>query len=131
MRCAALLLLALACGGPPGTVASDSQPGDLERSFALAPGAFAEANLELPAGGTVRATFDAGAVPVHWDVHSHPGDEVVIHDQGQATNGTLEFTPPEAGPFSLLWENRAAASTQLAVTLELPPGASVHSWHPE
>lgn len=130
MRCAALLLLALACGGPPVTVAADSQTGELERSLDLAPGAFAEANLELPAGATVRARFDAGSVPLHWDVHSHPGSEVVIHDQGQATSGTIEFTPAEAGPYSLLWENRAAASTTLSVTLELPPGASVHSWHP-
>jgi hypothetical protein len=132
MRRAALLLATLlsACGEPPATVSPDSQPADLARTFSLAPGAFAEANLSLPAGRTVRADFNAGQVPITWNVHSHPGDQVVIHDQGTATAGTIEFAAPAAGPFSRMWENGAAASTELSVALELPAGASIESWHP-
>lgn len=130
MRAALVVLALCACGGPPSSVATDSRIADLSRTFDLGPGDFAEANLVLPAGGTVRATFDAASVAVAWNVHSHPGDQVVMHDQGTAATRIIEFTAPAAGPFSLMWENTAGAATTLSVTLELPDGAEVDSWHP-
>jgi hypothetical protein len=107
-----------------------SSPAPITRHVAIAAGEFAEVNLVLPAGATVDVTFEAGA-PVAWNIHSHPAGEVVIHQEGTSDEGTIPFTAASAGGYSYLWENKGADPVELDVTVRLPDGAHIDSWHPE
>lgn len=78
----------------------------------------------------MQVEFDASA-PLAWNVHSHPGGEVVIHDEGTAAEATVPFTPPSAGTYSYRWENKGAAAVELTIRLRLPEQGHIHSWHPE
>jgi hypothetical protein len=55
---------------------------------------------------------------------------VKIHDQGRARDGAVRFRAPAAGVFSYLWKNEGTTPATLEVTAQLPPGVTVHSWHP-
>jgi hypothetical protein len=100
----------LACGAPTGT--------DLlgERTWPLAPGEFAEADVSLRAGETVRFELLAGG-RLRWNVHHHAGARVVVHQAGEGALGTVSFTAPADGVFSFQCEN--ASETPLAVTLRV------------
>ncbi len=119
-----------ACGAE-----GSEQPGAAlatERNFEVAPGKFAELNMTLSKGATVRVGFSSVARAVTWNVHSHAhGGGTHIHDEGSSKDGTIEFTAPDDGVFSVLWKNDAEAATPLNVAVELGEGASVHSWMPE
>jgi plastocyanin len=76
-------------------------------------GKFAEANLLLRAGDTITWDWSASQV-VHFNVHTHQAGgatELVAQD---AASNQGSFTAPQAGGYSLLWENGGGA----AVTLE-------------
>jgi hypothetical protein len=118
-----------ACGA-----ASSAPPttGANTRAIKIAPGTFAEANFTMTKGSTFSATFTDGSTDIAWDIHSHDhsgGTE--FHDQGAGGDGTVEFTAPADGVFSVLWKNGGSAPTTLNIALTLGKGASVHSWHPE
>ncbi|MGH1348848.1 MAG: hypothetical protein ACRBN8_45350 [Nannocystales bacterium] len=119
-----------ACGGevseqPTAALAT-------ERNFEVAVGKFAELNMTLRKGATVRVVFSSAGGAVTWNVHSHAhGGGTNIHDEGSSRDGTIEFTAPDDGVFSVLWKNDAEAATPLEVAVELGEGASVHSWMPE
>ena len=101
------------------------------RSFGLAPGKFAEANLQMKRGATVTATFAEGSADLTWDIHSHDhSGETKIHDHGVGGSGTVEFTAPEDGVFSILWKNGGATLSSLEVSISLGDGTSIHSWMP-
>jgi len=99
------------------------------RNFALGPGQFAEVNIDMPGDGALRAAFRANA-PVRWDVHSHPEGGVVIHQEGEGDEGAVEFRALAAGMYSCLWRNEGAEPVDLIVSVELPSGARIDSWHP-
>jgi hypothetical protein len=56
---------------------------------------------------------------------------VKIHDSGSAADAEIPFTAADAGVYSYLWENHGTAAVTLEVTLALPAGGRVHSWHPQ
>ncbi len=149
----ACLLWVWACGPssrpPPGRVLEEppveepprrplaDREGDPEpdshivaRNFVVAPGKFAEVNLELPARARIVAVFRADA-PVEWNVHSHPEGGVAIHKEGTGTDGTIEHVADKAGGYSVLWKNAGAKDVNLIVSLEMPSGARIHSWVPD
>lgn len=96
----------------------------------MAAGDVAEANLLMGAGDTATAAFTATGGAVTWNVHSHLGDDVVIHDHGVATADSVDFTAPARGGFSYLWQNLNDAAVELSVTLTLRGDTSLHSWDP-
>jgi hypothetical protein len=124
-------LLLGACAPPPASVEVRRDGGQtLERTFTVAPGAFAEANLLMNAGDTATAAFTADGGALAWDVHSHHGDDVTIHEEGLGGTGAIDFTAPETGGFSYLWKNHNDAPVTLVITLTLRGGTRLHSWHP-
>lgn len=101
------------------------------RAFDVKPGQFAEANFTMAKGSTVTVTFAKGSAEITWDVHSHDHTGgTKIHDKGTGGDGTVEFTAPEDGVFSVLWRNGGASPTPLDVSVQLGEGARVHSWMP-
>jgi hypothetical protein len=123
-----------ACGnhaeGACGSAAADEAP-PTSRSLSIAPGEFAEVNLEMVAGSTVVLVFSGGSPDIDWDIHSHgPAGETTIHHSGRGGRGTIEFEPDFAGGFSMLWKNNGSTATPLDVQVGLHEGVSIHSWIP-
>lgn len=99
------------------------------REWTVAPGGFAEINLELAAGDTMSATFATDGGSLVWDVHSHEGHEVTTHAQGNDAAGTIQHVTRDGGMVSFLWKNEGP--TPVRLTVELGRGAAkVHSTHP-
>lgn len=124
-----------ACGNHAEGACGADKPADAEqavatsRSFDVAPGKFAEANFQMKKGASVTATFAEGSGDIAWDIHSHDhSGGTKIHDKGAGGSGTVEFTAPEDGVFSILWKNGGSASSPLDVSITLGEGASIHSW---
>lgn len=119
---------AKADGGDPGT--DPASTGAWSRTWTIAPGDMAEINLELAAGEAMTARFSTEGGPLKWNVHSHEGDEAVIHAHGSAASGEPRHVAAKAGMYSFLWRNDGAKPVQLTVMLE--EGArKVHSTHPQ
>jgi len=100
------------------------------RNFAVAPGKFAEINLELAAGVEVNAAFRADG-DLQWNVHSHPEGGVAIHQEGTGSEGKISFVAATDGGYSYLWTNNGDAEVNIVISVELPAGARIVSWHPE
>jgi hypothetical protein len=117
-------------GVPADAHAEDDDGAALvARNFAIAPGGYAECNLQLAAGVQVTATF-RGDGPLAWNVHSHPDGGLAIHQEGVAPSGAIVFTSVEAGGYSYLWKNTGKTAVNLIVSMELPDGATIASWQP-
>ncbi|KIG16562.1 hypothetical protein DB30_04333 [Enhygromyxa salina] len=119
-----------ACGGT-----ADSAGGDAglatARTFEVEPGGFAEANFKMDKGSTITVTFSRGTSDFAWNVHSHDhSGGTQNHQEGVARAGTVEFSAPADGVFSVLWKNTATAATPLDVSIDLGEGATIHSWMP-
>ncbi|MCA1814214.1 MAG: hypothetical protein LC624_09735 [Halobacteriales archaeon] len=70
------------------------------------PGKFAEVNLQLAANESFSWSFRTEpATPIHWDIHAHPGDQVITYAQGDDAQRSGNFSAPSAGIYSLLLEN--------------------------
>lgn len=110
----AVLVLAGCTSGP--APADDRAPVVHAGEHTVDPGGFVEVNLAMNASAEVSASFEADA-PLAWDVHSHDGQRVLVHDNGTAANGTINLQAPEEGVYSLLWENRRDAATTVSVTV--------------
>jgi hypothetical protein len=100
------------------------------RTWTVAPGEMAEINLELAAGDTMAARFSTDGGVLSWNVHSHEGNEAIIHAKGDAASGRPEHTAAKPGMYSFLWHNSSRTPVRLTVTLELGGAAKVHSTHP-
>lgn len=109
-----LVLLAGCTGGPDP--ASD-RTLDLERTWELSPGIFAEVNLEMQEGEAFQATLTSDE-PVAWDVHTHGDDGFEVLDNGTGREVTVTFQAPRDGSFSLLAENTGSNTTTLSVVVE-------------
>ena len=127
MRRAAAVAVLAACGS--STAVPDAPIGPIDRHASLAGGAYLELNVDVPTGSRVTAAFTAAA-PVAWDVHSHPGGQVVVHQQGEQAAGTIEVAPAAGSAYSLLWTNEGASAIELDLHVELAGGASFISWLP-
>jgi hypothetical protein len=85
----------------------------------IEPGKFFESNLQLREGEQLRWSFSAQpAEPVSWDIHSHPGNQVVVHDSGDAPAANGTFTAPSAGVYSLLLQNSNPDPLDVTYTVE-------------
>jgi hypothetical protein len=123
------------CGEDKATAGDgdpDSDPatgGAWSRTWTIAPGDMAEINLELGAGDAMTARFSTDGGTLKWNVHSHEGNEAIIHAQGNDASGGPRHVAAKAGMYSFLWKNEGTKPIQLEVALE--EGASkVHSTHP-
>lgn len=124
-----------ACARPQATEvpAASTTPAPADpwmRRWVVAPGDMAEINVELAAGDTMAATFSTDGAALAWNVHSHRGDEAIIHDEGSDAAGTLRHTANEAGMVSFLWMNRGTTPVALRIELVLGGTARVDSTHP-
>jgi hypothetical protein len=137
VRRALLLIALLASACRPSSRHSSAEtaaadPKDLEKKFYIPAGKFAEINLQMPAGAQANADYvvEEGG-NIEWNVHSHPGKDVVVHDEGDGPKGNLAFTAPEDGAYSYLWENKKGKkNVMLRVRLTLSGGARVTSMVP-
>ncbi|MCY0986967.1 hypothetical protein OV203_07530 [Nannocystis sp. ILAH1] len=123
------------CGGhTPGDGACRSATPETSKNtledVVLAPGKFAEINLDMGEGSSTEVTFEATGGPLEWNVHSHDGDNVVIHAEGAGTDGKVRFAAPRAGLYSYLWKNAGAAPVRLTTRLAATGQVRVHSVEP-
>lgn len=119
-----------ACGATaPGGPAPDAARA-LFDDVIIEPGKFAEINLEMPEGSSTEVEFHAMGGALEWNVHSHDGDNVVIHAEGAAAAGKVRFAAPRAGLFSYLWKNAGASPVRLTARLTANGAVRVHSLHP-
>lgn len=115
-----------ACGGAREAYQSAQPLGEVT----LEPGKFAEINLEIGEGGTTEVTYAGAGGPLEWNIHSHDGDNVVIHSEGTGTEGTLKFAAPRAGLYSYLWKNAGSAPVRLTTRFTSNGTVRIHSVHP-
>lgn len=120
-----------ACGAQSASGSTQEPVPPGARTFDVRPGDFAEANFTMTKGSSVTVTFAKGSADIAWDVHSHDhSGGTKVHAKGSGGDGTVEFTAPEDGVFSILWKNGGAVPTPLDVSVELSAGARIHSWMP-
>ncbi len=120
-----------ACGGAATDQADPSTATPTPLSdVVVAPGKFAEINLEMGESSTALISFRSEGGAVEWNVHSHDGDKLVIHAEGAGETGELRFAAPRAGPFSYLWKNTGVATVRLTAHLSAEGSVHVHSVHP-
>lgn len=119
-----------ACGGETDTP-SPAVAVATTRTFEVAPTKFAEVNFQMKAGSNITVTFGKASSDMEWNVHSHDhSGGSMIHDEGLGHEGTVVFTAPQDGMFSVIWTNNQAAMTALEVSVALSDGATIHSWIP-
>lgn len=120
-----------ACGGKASTSAGvqAATPTPLD-DVVLAPGEFAEINLDMAAGSATDVAFEAAGGPLEWNVHSHDGDKVAIHAEGAAADGKVRFAAPGAGLYSYLWKNSSTKPVRLTAHLASQGAVRVQSIHP-
>jgi len=120
-----------ACGAaaPDTADAAPATPTPLE-DVVLAPGAFAEIDLEMAAGAATEVTFQATGGPLEWNVHSHDGDAVTTHAEGTGATGQVRFAAPAAGLYSYMWKNTGGATVRLTARLAAQGTVRVRSIHP-
>lgn len=122
------------CGGhKPGDGACAAGeapvPQDIFTALAVAPGGFAEINLQMAKGAAVTARF-TGSAPLAWNVHSHAGDRVLVHAEGSAAADSVRFVAEQGGAYSYVWQNKGDGPITLDVALRSEGDVSLHSTHP-
>lgn len=101
-----------------------------EQSVRIGPGKSHEVDVTLRQGERLTWSFEARPpVPIRWDIHSHSGDQVVVHARGENATASGAFTAPHDGVYSLLMENSNPTEVELRYTAEggspyAPPPAS-------
>lgn len=115
-----------ACGGQ----AAATKPVQPLGEVLLEPGKFAEINLEMGEGATIEVEYTGAGGALEWNVHSHDGDNVVIHAEGVGSEGKLPFSAPHAGLYSYLWKNASSTPVRLTTRLNSTGTVRVHSVHP-
>ena len=95
----------------------------------VAPGAAAELDYRLARGARLEVSSSADAA-VAWDVHSHAGEQVVLHQQGEGARGAFTFSPEAPGTYSVMWKNEGAAPVSLLVGVALEGEGELASSHP-
>jgi hypothetical protein len=125
------------CGAAKAEAEAAKQATDAEAAvgpqrfeWTIEPGKFAEINVELGDGAKMSASFAADAA-VSWNVHSHPGDEPLIHAEGRDAKGVPVFAAEKGGLYSVLWVNKGKQAVKLTVDLEIEGTGRVHSTVPQ
>ena len=118
------------CGQDEAIEPADPTAAEPRRfEWTVAPGKFAEINVELGEGAEMSATFRSDA-PLSWNVHSHVDDEATIHAKGTEAAGSPEFAAEAAGLYSYLWLNETEQPVKVTVELRISGTGRVHSTHP-
>jgi hypothetical protein len=100
-------------GGTAGTEAATEQSAPIDT------GKFFEDNLNLEQGEKLTWTFRTQPPRLlDWDVHAHPGNEVVTYQQGTADHGNGTFTAPAKGIYSLFFQNTNPEPVTLFYTVQ-------------
>lgn len=92
----------------------------------MAPGVATELDIDLGADGWMGATFESPGAPLQWDIHSHAGDEVIVHDSGEDVSGFADLVAPAPGIYSFYWRNPGPSDATLCVELQLSGEATLH-----
>lgn len=81
-----------------------------------------EINMYMDPGEwfTYEWSVASGEPAVVWDIHSHPGGQVVVHESGTATNGEGNFTAGEDEIYSIYWQPAPGQVVTLTYRLEGP-----------
>lgn len=122
-----------ACGAGPRASASDESkpaPQDIFTAVVIEPGKFAEINLEMTKGAAVTVEFMSTGAPVVWNVHSHVGEQAVIHAEGSSASDAVRFVAERDGAFSYMWQNKGTGPMRLDVKLRADGSVKLHSTHP-
>jgi hypothetical protein len=77
------------------------------RTVTLAPGSFAEVNVLLEAGDTLRWSWSVQGPAPFFNVHTHNEDNSarILRQTSDQTRNNGTFAAPEAGTYSLYWSN--------------------------
>lgn len=88
--------------------------GGFERASAtdVAPGRFAEVNLELQQGYTIRWDWTADAV-MHFNIHTHDDGRYQERHREDTRQSSGSYTAPAVGGYSFLWENTGTTPARL------------------
>jgi hypothetical protein len=121
------LLVCAACPPKTGGTPKGRSEHVFRHEWTLRPGKSAEINLHFGAGAGAEAKYKSTDI-VQWNVHSHPEKEVVTHEQGEGTYGTITFRAPAAGIYSFMWTNDNSSPVTLSV--ELTGGVRLDSYQP-
>jgi hypothetical protein len=89
-----------------------------------------ELNYELAQGARLEGAF-SGDGALGWDVHSHAGEAVTIHQRGDGQQGTFVFTAPAAGGYSVQWTNAGAGPVSLLLQVRLQGEGKLDSSRPD
>jgi hypothetical protein len=92
----------------------------------MAPGVATEIDVDLGTGGFMAATFESPGAPLQWDIHSHEGDDVIVHDGGEDVSGFADFVAPAPGIYSFYFRNPGPSDATLCVELQLAGEAALH-----
>lgn len=109
-------------------VAESSAMGDAVGTYLwhMVPGVGVEIDIDLGTDGWMGAAFEAPGTPLDWDIHSHEGDEVIIHDSGYSVAAFAQLTSPGPGIYSFYWRNTGTSDASLCVELSLSGEAGIH-----
>jgi hypothetical protein len=139
LTCVPLLLALLAACGTTRRQVANIAEFDPEIDVVIAAGEAVELNLDVPASSVVagapvdaiEVVFQANA-PIDWNIHVHPrAGEVRVLQQGTNAAGILRHTPSNAGPISVLWQNRTDAPVEATLRLDSVPAGTTGEWHPK
>ncbi|MGQ0536609.1 MAG: hypothetical protein ACT4PT_11115 [Methanobacteriota archaeon] len=83
-------------------------PTEVVDTVTIPPNLFAELNMNMTRGAVFNYTFEADA-DVYFNIHSHPNDELVIHEEGTYRTHAGTFAADRDDVFSILFENRGLA----------------------
>lgn len=97
-----LLLLAAILAG---CADSAGRTFEHEGSPTVAPGRFAEVNLQLKAGDTIGWDWSADGA-LHFDIHTHLDGDVQLRVQEENRSSRGSYEAPQDGGYSFLWANR-------------------------
>lgn len=130
------------CGGHKpgdGACGAESAPApsgdthvskDIFTALVIEPGEFAEMNLQMLDGAAVTVEFAGTGAPIGWNVHSHAGEQTIVHAEGGTAADTVRFVADHDGVFSYLWQNKGRAPLTLDVKLRAEGAVTLHSTHP-
>lgn len=128
MRGTLAIVAVLAGCGEAETMSADAgPPPPTSMSVTLGFGEWLEAELDLPAGGSVAMSYDADTF-IDWNVHRHADGAVEYLVEESAPSEDHTFTAVEAGRYWLMWENRVGGDATLEVTLTLGAGGVLVGW---
>jgi hypothetical protein len=101
---------------------------DDEEAFVLPAASFVEAELWLATGTLVTIEFESRPSELYWDIHSHDGNQLVVHTSGESSADVLEFLAPASCSYWPMFSNPSDRVQDLSVRLSIDGEGSVAGW---